>query len=125
MGMATGDLDALARGGATPKVSSEKLDGVDCWRIEVTRERGSVIMWLDKQYGLPRQTTLGDRTARYRVEQVNAVPDSLFTLPQGVKVVEAPAGGGPGGGGGRGGGGGAGAGGPGGVGGGPVRRGPQ
>lgn len=111
MGMrgGTGDLDMIARAG-TPKITSEKVDGMDCWRIEVTGERGAMVSWMDKKYGLTRQFKLGDNPAtKVSVQQVNAVPDSMFHLPEGVKVIDAapgemPFGGGMGGRGGPGGG---------------------
>ena len=102
LSMATSDLEGLLRGGATTKVTSEKLGGADCWRVEVTRERGPMTLWLDKVHGLPQQMTSADRTTKFKIEQLNAVQDTIFVLPGGSKVVDAPAGGGRGGGGGGG-----------------------
>lgn len=83
-----GDLQALASAPTPPKITSAKLGNLDCWRIEVAGPQFTMVTWIDKQYGLPRQSQYGDRTVTHRVEQVNAVPDSVFALPQGVKVVE-------------------------------------
>ncbi len=66
----------------SPKFTSEKVDGVACWRVDV--EGGSA--WVDKEYGLPRQYKAEGKTTKVKYEKINAVPDSEFELPAGTKV---------------------------------------
>jgi hypothetical protein len=85
-----------------PTLKPETVDGVPCLRVDVKRQDGTnATYWLDTQYGLLRQSKIGDTVTKIKYEQINAVPDSAFELPAGVKVVDAPPGmmgfGGPGG----------------------------
>jgi outer membrane lipoprotein-sorting protein len=99
--------------GFKPKVSSTKLDNVDCWLVQWTDGQDQQRqMWVDKKYGLPRQSQTPQGTIKFSYSKINAVPDSDFELPSGLTVKEAPTGrggwggggpGGPGGWGGRGG----------------------
>jgi hypothetical protein len=96
------DLDMRELASSKPTVKSETLNGVACLRVDVKRQDGATASyWLDTQYGLVRQSKVGDAVMTMKYEEINSVPDSAFALPQGVKVVDAPAGmgfGGPGGG---------------------------
>ncbi len=69
--------------GSNPKVTSDTLDGIACWRVDAP-DAGSA--WLDKQYGLLRQVKQGDKVQKIAYERINAVPDSFFELPAGVTV---------------------------------------
>jgi len=81
-----------------PTIKQETLDGVACLRVDVKRQDGTAATyWLDTQYGLLRQSKIGDQVTKLKYEMINAVPDSAFELPKGVKVVDAPAGAGFGG----------------------------
>lgn len=72
----------------SPNVKSESLDGVDCWVIEIPMiaDGKSVKSWVDKEYGLPRQENLGDKTIKFSYKDINSVPDSAFELPAGTKI---------------------------------------
>lgn len=99
-----GRFDPEAIAALKPKVSATQLEGLDCWLVEWTDREQTRQVWVDKQYGLPRQfqTPQGPMQPTYR--KINAVPDSTFELPSGLTIREAPAGrggwgpGGPGGG---------------------------
>lgn len=68
---------------------SDTVDGVACWKMENpadSKEVGAV--WLDKQYGLPRQVQSGEQLMKLQYESINAVPDKEFELPSGIKIVE-------------------------------------
>ena len=87
-----------------PKVSATKLDGMDCWLLQWTDPQGQQAqMWLDKQYGLTRQSQTPQGTSKFSYSKINAVPAKDFELPGGLTIKDAPAG--QGGSGGRGGGG--------------------
>lgn len=70
-----------------PNVSSDTVDGVECWKI-VSASLGGAnsAVWMDKEYGLVRQTESNGTITKCRYEQINAVPDSEFQLPPGTKV---------------------------------------
>jgi len=70
-----------------PTVSSDTVDGVECWKI-VSPSLGSdnSAVWMDKEYGLVRQMESGGTITKIQYEQINAVPDSEFQLPPGTKV---------------------------------------
>lgn len=67
------------------KVKSGKLGAMDCWVVEQTGGNGK-LLWFDKQYGLLRQTKMGDEVGKITYEKINAVPDSEFELPPGTKT---------------------------------------
>jgi len=71
---------------ADAKVSSDKVDGVDC--LKVVSKDGT--FWCDKANGLPVQVELQGRKMKFKYEQINSVPDSEFELPAGTKVQEMP-----------------------------------
>lgn len=71
------------------KVGSETLDGVDC--LKVSKADSGMTVWMEKEHGLPVQMMVGGKPMKLKYEQVNAVPDSVFELPAGVKVQKAPA----------------------------------
>ena len=67
-------------------VSSETIDGVDCWKIESELQGQKTKNWVDKEYGLPRQETIGDKVIKMSYTNINSVPDSEFELAAGTKV---------------------------------------
>ena len=71
----------------SPNVKSDSVDGVDCWLIETPGPDGKMVQsWVDKEYGLPRQEILGDKTIKFSYKDINSVPDSAFELPAGTKI---------------------------------------
>jgi outer membrane lipoprotein-sorting protein len=77
-----------------PTTSSTKLGGLDCWLVEWKNEGGDQMkVWVDKQYGLARQSVTSGGTITFTYSKINAIPDSEFELPSGLKVTDAPAGG--------------------------------
>ncbi|HEY3398910.1 MAG TPA: hypothetical protein VGM19_14775 [Armatimonadota bacterium] len=75
-----------------PKVSDAKLGSLDCWLVQTTDPRGDVVKtWIDKQYGLTRQTVVGERTLTFAYSRINQVSPSEFQLPSGTKMVSPPA----------------------------------
>lgn len=71
----------------TPTMSSDTVDGVDCWKIVSPSLGGdNSAVWMDKEYGLARQMQTGQTITKIQYEQINAVPDSEFQLPPGTKV---------------------------------------
>lgn len=71
---------------AGAKVSSEAVDGVDCLKVV----DGQNTYWCEKQHGLPVQMDMGGKTMKFKYEQVNAVPDSEFEVPAGLKIQQMP-----------------------------------
>lgn len=70
-----------------PNVSSDTVDGVECWKIVSPSLGGdNSAVWMDKEYGLVRQMQTGETITKIQYEQINAVPDSEFQLPPGTKV---------------------------------------
>ena len=81
------DVDYNDLIGKKPKVTSERLDGLDCWKIEVAGDaEGSSTIWVDKKYGLARQMLVNGKTMKMKYEMINSVPDSAFELPAGTQV---------------------------------------
>ncbi len=82
-----------------PKITSTTLNGLACWLLEWTDEWGGQTVksqvWIDKQYGLTRQSKRGDFTTTFTYSRINAVPTSEFELPKGVQVKEFKPGEGP------------------------------
>lgn len=70
------------------KVTSETIDGVEC--MKVTSADGKKAYWVEKEHGLPVQVKDGDKTMKFKYEQINSVPDSTFEIPAGVKTQEMP-----------------------------------
>jgi hypothetical protein len=89
-----GFFDPAAVGRYNPSVTSAKLSGVDCYLVQWKDERGEQTqVWVDKQYGLERKSQSARGTTTFTYSKINAVPDSEFELPTGLKITEAPAGG--------------------------------
>jgi hypothetical protein len=87
MGGRSFDLAWLAA--LKPKISSAKLEGMDCWLLEWTDPRGNPgKMWLDKQYGLARQSEGPQGTIKFSYGRINAIPAQEFELPSGLTVKE-------------------------------------
>lgn len=72
---------------AGAKISSDKVDGVDC--LKVVASQGT--FWCEKTNGLPVQMDMGGKLMKFKYEQINSVPDSEFELPAGVKIQQMPA----------------------------------
>ena len=70
--------------------STETLDGVECWKVTTPGESATTI-WVDKEYGLARKMMTGKQVITQKYEKINAVPDSEFVLPDGIKVQDMPA----------------------------------
>lgn len=71
---------------ADSKVSSETVDGVEC--MKVSNADGSKVYWLEKEHGLPLQLKSDGQNLKFKYEQINSVPDSMFELPAGTKIRE-------------------------------------
>jgi len=70
------------------KESQDTVDGVDC--LKVSSADGKKAYWIEKEHGLPVQVKDGDKTMKFKYEQINAVPDSTFEVPAGMKTQEMP-----------------------------------
>jgi len=77
------DIEMIQKG--NPKVTSDKLDGADCWIVSMTAKNQATV-WIDKKQGLIRQLKQKNITVKLKVEDVNAVADSQFELPADTKV---------------------------------------
>ncbi len=66
---------------------TETIDGVECWRVEVPfmGDRAPKV-WVDKEWGLVRQTKAGDMTTRYNYTRINKISDDEFELPAGTTI---------------------------------------
>jgi len=73
-----------------PIMSSDTLDGVECWVVETLLEEKDEAskVWIDKEYGLLRQAQQGEEIVKFAYDKINAVPDSAFELPKGVEVMD-------------------------------------
>lgn len=79
--------DVKAMDDANTKVSEGDLDGKAVWIVEQTLEDKSTSKsWLDKTNGLPLKVETKGKVLTYTYDQINGVPDSVFTLPEGVPV---------------------------------------
>ena len=70
---------------------TEMVDGVECWVFETLSVggQGATRVWLDQQWGLPRQMDLGGKLTKLKYFKINQVLDSEFELPAGTKITEA------------------------------------
>ena len=74
---------------ADAKVSTVKIDGVECWRVDMKKpDGGKESYWLDKEYGLLRRKQAGVMSISYSYSEINAVPYSRFEVPEGIKVMD-------------------------------------
>jgi hypothetical protein len=66
---------------------TETIDGVECWRVEVPfmGDRAPKV-WVDKEWGLLRQTKAGDMATKYNYTRINKISDGEFELPAGTKI---------------------------------------
>ncbi len=72
-----------------PAWTTDTLDGVECWKHTTPGAAGaSATVWIDKEYGLPRQMQTGKQVILHKYDKINAVPDSEFVLPKDIKVTE-------------------------------------
>ncbi|MBI5833820.1 MAG: hypothetical protein HZB16_16125 [Armatimonadetes bacterium] len=70
-------------------ISDETVDGVACAKVTASHSgKAEIIVWLDKQYALPRQMQSGGVTVKLVYQHINEVPDDEFKLPEGVPVVD-------------------------------------
>jgi len=80
----------------TPKTEITKMeyvDGVKCWVLTYTnpaQKNSQKTFYIDDEYGLLRQMTIGKMTTRWSYLWINNIPDSEFTLPAGVPTVPIP-----------------------------------
>lgn len=74
---------------ATPITSTETLDGVECWVIEVGPWPQEEKAWIDKKHPLVRQIQRGDKVTKLQYSRINAVPDSEFEIPKDLEVMDA------------------------------------
>ena len=68
------------------KTSSDTIDGVEC--TKVTSVDGANTYWFEKENGLPVQSMVGGQTMKFKYEDINAVPDSEFEVPAGLKTMK-------------------------------------
>ncbi|MBN1370008.1 MAG: outer membrane lipoprotein carrier protein LolA [Dehalococcoidaceae bacterium] len=73
-------------------VGTETLDGKVCMVIEYSDTNISYKAWIWKDKGLPVQmimtTPQGNSTIRYQNYDFGAIDDSVFTIPEGVEIVD-------------------------------------
>lgn len=66
---------------------TETIDGVECWLVEVPYMGDRLPkLWVDKEWGLMRQTKAGDMTTKYNYTRINEISDDEFELPAGTNV---------------------------------------
>ncbi|VUT26402.1 MAG: hypothetical protein MASP_01487 [Candidatus Methanolliviera sp. GoM_asphalt] len=78
-----------------PKViGTETMDGKICTVVEYVTPEGRTKMWIWQKHGLPvrvETTTEGGTTIiEYKNIQFGKIPDSMFKLPAGVKIMDMP-----------------------------------
>ncbi|MGE5544767.1 MAG: hypothetical protein ACM3UW_07330 [Bacillota bacterium] len=73
-------------------VGAETYDGHKCKVIAITDEQGqeTAKMWVSEQYGIPLRIEDGIAgvTIEYKNLKVGSIPDDVFELPPGVKIME-------------------------------------
>ncbi|MBI5833818.1 MAG: hypothetical protein HZB16_16115 [Armatimonadetes bacterium] len=69
-----------------PKLSSEKIDGVDCWKAVTTKDKVESTAWFGKDTGLPMQVKQGDKTIKMAYTEINKVADKDFELPKDLTI---------------------------------------
>lgn len=72
---------------SAPVVGSDTIDGVECWRLDLSEQAGGV-MWIGKEDGLMRREEAGGEITRFVVSDINSVPDSVFDVPDGLELQE-------------------------------------
>lgn len=96
MPMEAGNVDedptmALRFDRDVPITGSETIDGVDCWVAETTLpgdEEGTLTVWVGKQDGLMRKAEMDGESITLVYSNINAVDEALFTLPEGMNIIE-------------------------------------
>lgn len=72
----------MAMAAKNPTVATEKLEGVDCWRLEWSNERGEKVqVWVDKKHGLAQKAIHGAVVTLYKYDKIGQVPQEVFTVP--------------------------------------------
>ncbi len=69
-------------------LGSETIDGVDCWKVEVTGDQGEGTMWIGKADGLMRKVEAPEGTQTMSYTDINSVSDSVFEVPGDVKLTD-------------------------------------
>ena len=75
-------------------VGTETIDGKVCTIVQYTVEGKTAKMWLWQQHGIPlrveAQSPQGLVVMEYKNISFDDIPDSMFTLPEGVQIVSMP-----------------------------------
>jgi len=84
-----------------PKLSSEKIDGVDCWKAITGEGKEQATVWFSKEHGLPLQVQSpaqpgpdgspakgGEQIIKMNYTNINKVADKDFELPKGLKITD-------------------------------------
>jgi hypothetical protein len=75
-------------------VGTETLDGKSCTIVQYTVEGNTAKMWLWQQHGIPlrveAQSPQGLVVMEYKNISFENIPDSMFTLPEGVQIISMP-----------------------------------
>ena len=75
---------------AAASITDETIYSTPCHKVVVgDGPQTQITLWLDREHGLPRRLVAGDLEVSFVCGQVNAVPDSEFALPAGMKPIEA------------------------------------
>jgi outer membrane lipoprotein-sorting protein len=73
---------------------TETIDGIACQIYEFNLSGNTAKIWVWKDKGLPIKIAMTDSTGTHTIEYKNYdfsdIPDSMFVLPAGVKMVQAP-----------------------------------
>jgi len=73
-------------------IGTETLDGKVCLVIEYSDENISTKSWIWKEKGLPVQmvmtTPQGNSTIKYQNYDFSTIDDSVFTIPEGVEIID-------------------------------------
>jgi outer membrane lipoprotein-sorting protein len=75
-------------------VGTETIDGKVCTVVQYTVQGQTAKMWLWQDYGFPIRveatTAQGTTVIEYKNIQFVDIPDSMFTLPDGVQITQMP-----------------------------------
>lgn len=73
-------------------IKKEKIDDKECLLVKYDRKEGDVEMWIWEEYGLPIKIISQEEWGVVEIfienVEINDIPDTMFHLPLGIKVIE-------------------------------------
>jgi len=73
------------------KMGTETVNGVKCYKYQLTTEDGTVTYWVMKSTGIPVRIIAADGTVvDYKNIKTGSLPDSLFEIPPGYSKFNLP-----------------------------------